>query len=142
MTIRNCPECGKIFEFVFKTLCPECAEQDEADLLLIKDYLLCHSCATISEIAQETGVAARKVFRLLRDRRLTVVCEKNKIQILNCERCQKPVLNERFCPECREYLSAILGKMSKENAGELTDSRKTVNQETISASPFTVHFSR
>jgi len=29
MSIRNCPECGRIFEFVFKNLCPECIQKED-----------------------------------------------------------------------------------------------------------------
>jgi ribosomal protein L32 len=142
MTIRNCPECGKIFKIVFNNLCPECVEQDEADLLLIKDYLLSHVSTTISEIVQANGITARKAFRLLRDRRLIAICEKNKIQILSCERCRKPVLNERFCPECKEYLSVFLSKMIGGHEGEPAYSGETDDRGKPGASLFTAHFRR
>jgi hypothetical protein len=140
MTIRNCPECGKIFEFVFSSLCPECFERDEADLILIKDYLLGHFGATVADIVQDTGVAAKKVLRLLHDKRLIAVCEKNQIQLLSCERCQKPVLNERFCPECKEFLSARLSRLAKPAGHE--DSRKPLKETAGGAGSFTAHFNK
>jgi rRNA maturation endonuclease Nob1 len=142
MTIRNCPECGKIFEIVFNDLCPECAAQDEADLLLVKDYLLSHRSATIAEIVEETDITARKVFRLLRDKRLIAVCEKNKIQILRCERCQKPVLGERFCPECKEQLSEFLSKMIGRHEGAPAYGGESDARGKTGASQFTAHFRR
>jgi hypothetical protein len=116
-------------------------ERDEDCLIMIKDYLLSHFSAKIADIVQDTGVEIKRVLRLLRDERLIAVCEKNQIELLTCERCQKPVLNERFCPECKEYLSACLSKMVKSTGPAY--SRKTIEQEKVSvAGSFTAHFSR
>jgi rRNA maturation protein Nop10 len=138
MAIRNCPECGRVFKFVFKDLCSECIEQDEAALIVIKDFLPDHPGAKVADIARETGLETRRVFRLLRDQRLTAVCEDNKIQLLSCERCQKPVLNDRFCPECREQLSKLFEQMLKEP----DHGKKTAERERPGDGSFTGHFKR
>jgi hypothetical protein len=138
MDLRNCPECGHLFVFSIKNLCPKCIEQEEADFKLVKDYLYGNSCADISEISRATGVATKRVIRLLRDSRLVAICEKKKIKILSCERCNSPIINGRFCPECCDSLADALNKMTAAESPRQACS----NRESTGKNVFTAHFSR
>lgn len=57
MNLRNCPQCGKLFVYNIRNLCPECIKKDEKDFGCVRDYLYNHPRATIEEISEETGVS-------------------------------------------------------------------------------------
>ena len=42
MDLRNCPQCGKVFNFIRTNLCPECQEKDEQAFREIRKYITQH----------------------------------------------------------------------------------------------------
>ena len=138
MNLRNYPECGKLFIFTTKNLCRDCIEQEEADFVLIKDYLMKNHAAGIPEISRDTGVSSKRVISMLHDKRLIAVCEIYDIKLLQCERCGKPNINGRFCPE----YSDSLGKLCSELAINTLASQTDIDHTRPRKSVFTEHFRR
>lgn len=74
MSLRNCSECGRMFEFVFSTCCPECAEKEERNCRLVKDYLKENPEMGVNEISEATGVSCGTIIRMLKNGTLVNVC--------------------------------------------------------------------
>ena len=70
MAVANCPRCGKIFDNENSVLCIRCVKQDDADFLVVRNYVVENKKALIAEIVEETGVSAKKIQRFVRDGRL------------------------------------------------------------------------
>ena len=108
MDLRNCPQCGKVFNFIRTNLCPECQEKDEQAFREIRKYITQHPGATAIEVSKNTGISEEKVLRFLREGRLSAGAEHQSNY--TCELCGKPVLRERYCLACREKLTECLKK--------------------------------
>ncbi len=105
MELRNCPDCGKVFTFISRNLCPACIEKEEASFNKVEEYLEENTGATISEISRATGVAEEKIIFFLRAGRLVPIGGKH---LLECESCGKPISSGRFCAGCQAVLSSSL----------------------------------
>ncbi len=145
MSIRNCPECGRIFEFVFKNLCPECIQKEDNESEAVIDYLKNNPGVGIPEISEATGISVDKIIKMLKSGRLIIVCEKNGINLLTCERCGKPIVNGSFCLQCRDSMTRILIQDAKESSkppGVRQDAVSKTQKETGKNNLFTSHFKK
>jgi flagellar operon protein (TIGR03826 family) len=134
MDFRNCPECGKVFNFLRTNLCPECQKEDEQCFRTIRKYIAQHPGVSAIDVSKNTGVSEEKVLRFLRQGRLSVGTEKQVK--FECELCGQPVFGGRYCTPCQERLTSglkkavrkenekVLEKMSKENDGLGTGQKK------------------
>lgn len=105
--IRNCPRCGRIFNYVNRLICPICVEAEEGEYKIVKDYIYDHKGACISEVSEATGVSVEKIMRFLRDERLEIASNSDNL-FLECERCGRPIPSGRFCPACKSNLETSL----------------------------------
>ncbi len=155
MSIRNCPECGKLFEFFFKNLCPDCIKKEEGDFEAIVAYLKNNPEVGITEISEATGIGANRIIKMLKSGRLITVCEQHGILLLNCGRCGKPIAEGQFCLQCRNSMSKVLSRETRETGetGEIReisehagvekhDSERDTKRETGKNSLFTTHFNK
>jgi len=99
LELRNCPVCGKVFVFVTRNLCPECAAKEEEEFRKVKDYLYEFPGATMEEISEKTGVSTKRILEFLREGRLILKKENVNI-LLRCEMCGAPILAGRLCEKC------------------------------------------
>lgn len=111
MELKNCPECGKLFVYSVREICPDCAQKDEENLEKVRDYLYKNANATIEEISEETGVPTNKILGYLKDGHL-MLKEGNPF-LLVCEKCKTPILTGRYCDKCKEELKRKLSKTSE-----------------------------
>ncbi len=124
MVPRNCPECGKIFSFIRTNLCPACQEKDEAEFKKVRMYIIKHPGVDIVTVSEETGVDESKVFRYIREGRISTGNLSANVQ-LNCEVCGTLISMGRFCSSCNERLTAGLRKsIEAENKKELEEKQK------------------
>ncbi|MGI6587821.1 MAG: MerR family transcriptional regulator [Peptococcia bacterium] len=114
MDLRNCPECGKIFNFLRTNLCPECQKKDEQCFRTIRRYIAQHPGVSAIDVSKNTGVSEEKVLRFLREGRLSVGA-RQQVK-LECELCGQPVFRGRYCSSCQKKLTSGLKKaVEKEN---------------------------
>jgi flagellar operon protein (TIGR03826 family) len=108
--IRNCPQCGKIFAYLGRNLCPACIEKEEEDYKVVRRYVREHPGASINEVAAATEVEEEKILAFLRDGRL----HSKGIKIdLTCERCGKIITTGRYCAQCLNVLGSELQQVLK-----------------------------
>ena len=149
MSIRNCPECGKLFEFLFKNLCPDCINKEDGEFEAIVAYLRENPGVGISEISEATGIGVNRIVKMLKSGRLIAVCERHDIVLLTCERCGKPIAEGQFCLQCRGFMSkALNGEIgeamdySKHAGVEKHNSGRDARSEVGKSGLFTKHFNK
>jgi flagellar operon protein (TIGR03826 family) len=118
MDVRNCSECGRIYAYNGKLICPKCVEAEEKEFQKVKQFLWDHPGANVLEVTEATGVDEKKVMRYLREGRLQLVPGQAAI-MLKCERCETVIYGGRFCDKCtreisREFKSGF-GNQEEEN---------------------------
>ncbi len=102
MDIRNCPQCGRIFQYGGRNLCPACVQQEDALFEKVRAYLHEHEGASVDEISEATEVEPKKIMHLLREGRLQV--RDGSLSGLYCESCGAPVPGGRLCSKCAKVL--------------------------------------
>lgn len=102
--IRNCPRCGKIFNYYGRAICNKCIDIEENEFKLVKEYIYDNPGATISEVSQETEVSVEKIMRFLREERLEIKSDNCNL-LLECEKCGRPISSGRFCENCKGQIN-------------------------------------
>jgi len=125
MSIKNCPECGKIFNFVRTNLCLECQEKEEQTFRVIREYISQHPGVSAIDVSRDTGISEEKILHFLRQGRLSIGGEK---QIkLECELCGRFVSGGRYCPACQEKLTAGLKKIVREEKQKALEKKQATD---------------
>ena len=96
-SLRNCPECGRIFGYVGRNMCPACLDKEEEDFQVVRKYVRDHPGHSVLEVSDDTGIDEEKILQFLRDGRLR---SKGMEKVLECERCGKKISQGRFCDFC------------------------------------------
>ncbi|NLU51098.1 MAG: hypothetical protein GXX09_12025 [Syntrophomonadaceae bacterium] len=105
--LRNCPECGQLFAYQGKDLCPKCTEVEEQEFTIVRQYVRKHPGATILQVAEETGVDEEKILRFLKEGRLVSKGLAAGASI-TCERCGARIEQGRYCRSCVQELDNAL----------------------------------
>lgn len=103
MDIRNCPQCGRIFQYMGKNLCADCLKEEDAVFERVRRHLHDHEGASVDEVAEATGVEPKKIMRFLREGRLLV--RSGSVSGLYCESCGEPIPGGRLCSKCAKSLA-------------------------------------
>lgn len=122
MEIRNCPQCGKVFAYIRRNLCPECMQKEEESFQVIRDYIRNHPGSTVLSVAENTGVKEDVILRFLREGRLesgTVLLAESS---LRCEMCGSSISSGKLCEKCAN-------KLRKGFAGEIKQEQKEESQD-------------
>lgn len=100
MNIRNCRNCGRIFNYVTGAiLCQSCKEQMEKKFQDVKEYIRENPRVGIQEVADACEVPTSQIHQWLREERLEVT-EDSSI-FLNCEGCGAPIRSGKYCDKCK-----------------------------------------
>ena len=101
MSAKNCPICGKLFEYGGLTaVCPSCWQKNEQDFQKIKDYLYENPNMNVIQVSEATGVSIDKIKLFLREDRL-IALNNHSASLLDCQRCGKAINFGNYCEECR-----------------------------------------
>lgn len=104
MEIRNCKNCGRLFNYISgKPICPACKKELEDKFVEVKTYIREHGGASMQEVADENDVDIKQIKQWVREERL--VFSKDSSMTIECESCGAPIRTGRFCPNC-------IGKMT------------------------------
>lgn len=103
MEIKNCQDCGKIFVHPSRDLCPDCYALEEEDFKKVKEFLWEKSTSTVDDLHAKTGVPVKRIVKFIRNGRIGGAGLKVDLY-LSCESCGAPIMEGRFCRNCRERL--------------------------------------
>lgn len=113
MTVRNCPECGRLFQGVAGQLCGACLEEMEADLRIVRDYLDDHPGASLEEVARGTGLRPDRITNLIK--KGYVVANAPALGPA-CQSCGAPTTGGRFCAACIARLEMEINEVVQQRS--------------------------
>ncbi|MFZ5351195.1 MAG: MerR family transcriptional regulator [Bacillota bacterium] len=121
MTVRNCPLCGRVFEYSeVHTVCTSCWQKNENDFRIIKEYLYENPNKNIVEVAEATGFSIEKIRAYLREGRLIAV-DNHSASVLSCQKCGAAIQTGNYCDSCKRQVEAELAKAAVSNSGRYRD---------------------
>ncbi len=109
MDVRNCKRCGNLFDYTGKSLCPACEKEMEDKFLEVRKYIYDNPGAGMPEVAEETDVPMQQIKRWVREERLSFT--KDSGVSIECEKCGRPILTGRFCPNCKQSMANSLNNL-------------------------------
>ncbi len=126
MDVRNCRNCGKLFNYLGGTpICPSCQQALEEKFEQVKEYVYDNPNANIQKVADDNDVSVPQIKQWIREERLEF--SESSAVGLACEKCGAMIRTGRFCPRCRELMTNRLGEMYKEKPQKInkvpTDSK-------------------
>ncbi len=107
MEVRNCRECGKMFNYIAgMRICPICSKKLDEKFTKVKAYIYDNPGVGIKEVSDANDVSVNLIKKWVREERLTFA-EGSSVGI-DCERCGKTILSGRFCEECKKKVTKQL----------------------------------
>ncbi len=102
MDIRNCVNCGNMFQYVGNRLCPKCVKMLDDQLQQVKAYLDENKGATVMQVSEECDVPVRQIKRWIKEERLMFAPGVDTGLV--CSQCGMPIESGRMCKKCAEQL--------------------------------------
>ena len=128
MNVRNCRNCGRIFNYVTGTvICPGCRDALEAKFQEVKEYVSTHRGAGIAEVAEACEVDAAQIRQWLRDERLEVT--EDSAIFLTCEGCGGPIRSGRYCEDCNNAMKRGFRDIIRANRTETTPQKPKTDKD-------------
>lgn len=107
--VIQCRQCGRLFQSLGNNICPGCVEELDKSFEMVKNYIYDNPDANVLEISKATGVPEKQVLEFLREGRLFI---NNPEEVIQCERCGKPLNGGRYCAACQAALENALGSVA------------------------------
>ena len=103
MEVRNCKECGKIFNYMEGApLCPACVKKMNEKYEQVKEYVYDHPGVSINQVAEDNEVTVQQIKRWVREEKLAF-SESSDIGV-ECEKCGAMIKTGRFCKTCKKVM--------------------------------------
>ncbi len=103
MSIVNCKECGKIFNYTFgDKICASCKKRMDDDFQKVKRYIRSNKQATIRNVSQECEVSINQLKKWVREERLSF--SDGAGVGIDCIGCGKSISTGKYCDECKGKL--------------------------------------
>ncbi len=125
MEVRNCKNCGKMFNYIGKPICPTCEKRLEDKFQEVKQYVKEHREASITEVAEENEVSVNQIKRWVRQERLAFSDE--SMVGLECENCGAMIKTGRFCESCKQKLQNNLSSVIKKKPEPVVKKKQESN---------------
>lgn len=114
MNVRNCKNCGRIFNYVGgAVLCQPCKEKMEEKFHEVKEYIRANPGVGISEVSEACDVEPGQIRQWLREDRLEL-SEDSPI-FMNCESCGAPIRSGKYCEKCKMQMTNGFKDILKSN---------------------------
>lgn len=111
MEVRNCKNCGKMFNCIGSPICPSCERELENKFQEVRKYVKEHKEASITEVAEANDVSVHQIKRWVRQERLAF---SDASQVgLECENCGALIKTGRFCDNCKNKMASELSSTIK-----------------------------
>lgn len=117
MDVRNCKDCGKLFNYIGGApLCQTCLRKLDDKFDQVKEYIYDHPRAGVQEVAEEMDVTPGQIRKWIREERLAFA-DDSPIGIA-CECCGTIIKTGRFCKKCKDKMANNLGNLYQEKVKE------------------------
>lgn len=129
MEVRNCKNCGRLFNYIggaYKNLCPACKDALEDKFREVKKYVEDNPRSSINDISENMNVSVKQIEKWVREERL-YFADDSPIGI-ECERCGKMIKSGRFCDACKNemgnQMSSLYQAVNKEPEKKIVRSKE------------------
>lgn len=122
MDVRNCKNCGKMFNYLGKPICPTCEKMLEDKFQQVKHYIKENKDASINDVAEENDVSVAQIKRWVRQERLSFSAD--SMVGIECENCGAIIHTGRFCEECKTKLGNNIASVLDKPKPEVEHERK------------------
>ncbi|MGB8452266.1 MAG: flagellar protein [Anaerocolumna sp.] len=114
MDVRNCKNCGKLYNYIngLPPLCNACLKVLEDKFAVVKEYIYNHPGAGMQEVAEENDVTTIQIQKWIREERLAF--SPDSMVGIECENCGAMIKTGRFCKTCKDKLVNNLGNLYKD----------------------------
>ncbi|MCM1568155.1 MAG: flagellar protein [Roseburia sp.] len=127
MDIRNCRNCGNIFNYVRgPIICPACRESLEAKFQEVKTYIQEHPGVSMHVVSEECDVETSLIRQWLREERLEMA--EDSAVYLDCESCGAPIRSGKYCEKCKANLLSGLKNAMHQPESKKPDRPKPDNK--------------
>lgn len=125
MEVRNCKQCGRLFNYLGGTpLCPACKDALEDKFMQTKEYVRDNPGATIQMVSEENDVTIPQIRQWIREERLEF--SKDSPVGIECEACGASIRTGRYCDACKTRMQNDFSKAySKPQAATPTPQKKS-----------------
>lgn len=114
LNAQPCKRCGKLFNyFSGDKLCPVCKEEMEVKFQEVKQYILDHKNASMTEVAENCDVQSTWIQKWLREERLELT--EGSAIALGCESCGASIRSGRLCNTCADRFRSAAGNYIRSN---------------------------
>lgn len=103
MEVRNCKGCGRLFNYMGRTLCPECQKGQEDEFQKVKEYIRENPMSGVADVAEATGVSVHQIRQWIREERL-MLTDVSASAGINCDSCGRPILTGKLCASCKRQM--------------------------------------
>lgn len=124
MDVRNCPRCGNIFQKLRRDICPACAQNEDKEYEIVRDFIYDNPKSDVITVSEETGISVDTIMKFLRENRLVNLCDS---LILECDGCGEPIPSGKYCGDCTE-------KLKKEISGIVPNKQESPAEKKSNAS--------
>ncbi len=121
MEVRNCPNCGRLFNYIRTNLCPACIKEAEEGFQKVRIHLRDNPNISIIELAEDAGVEEDKIIQWIREGRIEP--KGLKEAPLKCVKCGVGIYLGTHCPNCSKELASDLSRVSQEMKASLENER-------------------
>jgi flagellar operon protein (TIGR03826 family) len=125
--LANCPKCNALFvKTQFRTVCDACFKEEETAYETVYQFLRKRENrkALLQEVIDGTGVSEGLILKFIRN---------GRIQLANfpnlgypCEKCGKPIREDRLCENCKKDIHKQLNLMEQEE--KISERNKTTEE--------------
>lgn len=112
MEVRNCPECGRLFNYIRTDLCPVCIQEAEDEFQKVRIHLRDNPQLSIVELAEATEVDEDKIIQWIREGRIE--SKGLKEAPLKCASCGVGIYSGSHCESCAGKLAGEFSRAKEE----------------------------
>lgn len=114
MDVRNCRDCGRLFNYMSgPRICEACRKKLEDKFMEVREYVRDNPTAGVAEVAEANEVSVQQIHQWVREERLLFT--EDSMVTLDCEKCGAPIRTGRFCEKCKSHMINELDSVYKKN---------------------------
>lgn len=115
MEVKNCRDCGKLFNYISgMRICPECKQKLEDKFVEVKEFIRENPKASMTVISREMEVSNQQIYQWIREERL--VFSEDSMVTIQCETCGASIRTGRYCDRCKNNVANGFEKLYKKEA--------------------------
>lgn len=108
MDVRNCRNCGRIFNYVGGMgLCPICSKEVEDKFQDVKKYIRDNPKVSLTQISEDNDVSLTAIRKWIKEERLVFTVD--SLVGIECESCGVMIRTGRFCDRCKQDMVNNMG---------------------------------